>query len=528
MSNRNEREINDTQTDIGDISNQNKDEIDLELVKSIEKLVEEETNVAKASLGDRVSVSESQKGIRQETQEYNVVQMKTQILPDTDEVERQVRNTENRNLAKEGTKKEEIKKESSKEPLQTGKGSTEKKKRQLQMIIAAAIAVLFVTVFIIVIVMNSNHKKSYHYNYGKGTAFFEQKDYKNALQYLEKAYQTESGMKDTDLMFTMYQCYMQNHDEENALNMLKSILSMDKNNENALKALADYYYGKQDGETLNKLITDYKGTNGENYLTQYEVDVPQVSEKPGEYTEGLQISLFAADNCKIYFTTDGSQPDKKSTLYTEEISLAAGTTVIKAIAVDHIGVQSEIAEFQYEIHYKQPEPPVISPISGVYEAGEKIVMEAEEGNTIYYTLDGTIPTTSSDVYTEPIDMPEGNTVVSAITVSQHDLSSAIARRNYIVNPARTYTYSEAVDLLKSRMKELNILTADGENTPNGEKVTLTYLSKITADGMELYHIRCDLRKNGTVSTEGFYGVGVKNGQCYKVTGEEGAYTTVTY
>lgn len=528
MSNHNEKEINDTQTDIGDISNQNKDEIDLELVKSIEKLVEEETNVAKASLGDCVSVSENQKGICQETQEYNVVQMKTQILPDAAEVEKQVKSIENNNIEKEEIKSEEIRKEPPKEPLKAGKDSAKKKKRQLQIVIAVAIAVIFITVLIIVAVVNGNRKKSYDYNYGKGTELFSQRDYKNALQYFEKAYKTDSGMKNTDLMFTMYECYLQNNDEENALNMLKSALSIDKNNENALKALADFYYKKKDGEALNKLISDYKGTNGEQYLTQYGVDVPQVSEKPGEYTEELQISLLAADNCKIYFTTDGSQPDKNSTIYTEEIRLTTGITVVKAIAVDDVGVQSEMAEFQYKIYYKQPEAPVISPVSGVYEAGEKIVMEAEEGNTIYYTLDGTIPTTSSAVYTEPIEMPEGNTVVSAITISQHDLSSAVTRRNYIVNAVRTYTYVEAIDILKNRMKEFNILATDGESTPNGDKVTFTYLSKITVDGIEIYHIRCDLKKNGMASTEEFYGVGVKNGQCYKITGEEGAYKAVAY
>lgn len=520
MSNREDRDINDKHFDRENTGQQDKEDIDLELVKSIEKLVEEETNVAKASLESQSADSTTN---IQKTQEDDITQMKTQILPSIKEVEEEagVRGSEKAVVKKEVTN-------TSKQSDKTEKEEDNKKKKQTQIIIAAIVAAVVIIVIVTAVIVGNNKKKTYRYNHDKAIELYQKQDYKSAVLYFEKAYQTNSGMKDTEMMTLMYECYLKNNNKDSAFDMLKNILSLDKNNEAALKALAQYYYNKQDGESLNKLIADYRGTNGEKYLAQYEVEPPQVSEKPGEYSEELQITLLAADDCTIYYTTDGTQPGKNSTQYKESIKLASGTNVIKAVSVDKMGVVSKEAEFEYKINFKKPEAPDITPVSGVYTAGEKIVMEAKEGCTIYYTLDGTTPTTSSQVYEEPFDMPEGNTVVSAICVDKHELVSSVTRRNYIINTSKSYTYTEALEFLKSRMKELNVMQADGVHTPSGEEIVFTYLSKVTIDQNEMYYIQCDIKKNGSLSTNGFYGVDAKSGKCYRITGAEGAYKAVAY
>lgn len=516
MSNHEDRDNNNKHLDIENIDQQDKEEIDLELVKSIEKLVEEETNVAKASLESQSANSTTN---MQKTHENNVAQMKTQILPNIKEVEKEVR----------GIERAVVKKEISNVSRQSDTIKDDnKKKKQLQIIIAAIVAAVVIIAIVAAVIAVNNKKKTYKYNYDKAIELYQKQDYKSAVLYFEKAYKTNIGMKDTEMMILMYECYLKNNYEDSAFDILKNILSLDKNNETALKALAQYYYNKQDGESLNKLITDYRGTNGEKYLTQYEVEPPQASEKPGEYSEELQITLLAADDCTIYYTTDGTQPEKNGTQYKESIELVSGTNIIKAVSVDKMGVVSKEAEFEYKINFKKPGAPDITPVSGVYTAGEKIVMEAKEGCTIYYTLDGTTPSTSSQVYDEPFDMPEGNTVVSAICVDKHELVSSVARRNYIINASKSYTYTEALEFLKNRMKELNVIQADGVHTQSGEEIVFTCFSKVTIDQNEMYCIQCDIKKNGCLSTEGFYGVDVKSGECYIITGTEGAYKAVAY
>jgi len=48
-------------------------------------------------------------------------------------------------------------------------------------------------------------------------------------------------------------------------------------------------------------------------------------------------------------------------------------------------------------------------------------------------MDGSIPTINSTMYEYPIDMPEGETVFSAILVSGGGRVSEVTRRNYVLN-----------------------------------------------------------------------------------------------
>ena len=139
-----------------------------------------------------------------------------------------------------------------------------------------------------------------------------------------------------------------------------------------------------------------------------------------------------------------------------------------------------------------------------------------------------LPTTDSQAYTEPFSMPEGNIVVSAVAVDEHDLVSSVARKNYIVNPQKSYTYTEALEILKDRMKELGMLNADEQTAPNGAAAVFSYVGNVTINDTELYQIRVDLKSGTQTTTEGNYGVGIKNGKCYQITGTEDAYQASSY
>ncbi len=76
-------------------------------------------------------------------------------------------------------------------------------------------------------------------------------------------------------------------------------------------------------------------------------------------------------------------------------------------------------------------PPTISPNGGIYTNSVLVTLaDATNGTTIYYTLDGTEPTTSSRLYTVPFILTN-TTAVNAIAVQSGAFNSAVTSASFI-------------------------------------------------------------------------------------------------
>lgn len=87
--------------------------------------------------------------------------------------------------------------------------------------------------------------------------------------------------------------------------------------------------------------------------------------------------------------------------------------------------------------------PVPSIEPGVYDGVEGMSLELSAGGTIYYTLDGSTPSESSQVYYAPIPL-DATTVVRAINVEPGKLASGSADLSYIVNEGHTLPVASLV------------------------------------------------------------------------------------
>ena len=75
--------------------------------------------------------------------------------------------------------------------------------------------------------------------------------------------------------------------------------------------------------------------------------------------------------------------------------------------------------------------PEFTPEEGNYDEVQQVSIKAE-GSVIYYTTDGSEPTTSSTQYTEPILLDEGETQIQALAVNKKGIPSIIVSQTYTV------------------------------------------------------------------------------------------------
>jgi hypothetical protein len=174
---------------------------------------------------------------------------------------------------------------------------------------------------------------------------------------------------------------------------------------------------------------------------------PTFSPAPGTYVGTQSVTLSdATTGASIYYTTNGSTPTTASTLYTAPIGVAAATT-INAIAVATGYTASAVASGSYTIT-AQPvaASPTFSPAPGTYVGTQSVTLsDATTGASIYYTTDGSTPTTASTLYTAPIGVA-ATTTINAIAVAPGYAASAVASGSYTITAqpvAASPTFSPA-------------------------------------------------------------------------------------
>lgn len=156
------------------------------------------------------------------------------------------------------------------------------------------------------------------------------------------------------------------------------------------------------------------------------VSSPEFSLPEGEYSYYISIELSAENAGTIYYTLDGTAPDETSHVYEEPIDLSEGTTVIRAFVMDEEGNSSDIVSEVFRVEFGAPDQPTIFPDSGDYVGEQYVRILVPEDCVAYYTLDGSDPTESSEIYTGEFLMPTGTTMVRAMLEDENGALSEVS------------------------------------------------------------------------------------------------------
>jgi hypothetical protein len=169
---------------------------------------------------------------------------------------------------------------------------------------------------------------------------------------------------------------------------------------------------------------------------QQQAPAPVISPAGATYNGAQQVTITdTVSGATIYYTTDGSTPTSSSTRYTAPFQLSTDTTV-QAIASASGFLQSAVSSATYNFNTQTPMPQ-FSPAAGTYTTTQSVtISDSATGVVIYYTTDGSTPTTGSTKYTGPISV-SSSMVINAIATFSGLTNSNLASASYTIQPAGT-------------------------------------------------------------------------------------------
>jgi len=210
-------------------------------------------------------------------------------------------------------------------------------------------------------------------------------------------------------------------------------------------------------ETINAIAyltsSVFSTVSSASYTINNGAPTPTFSPAPGAYTSPQTVTILGAPGTTIYFTTNGTTPTTSSTVYTSPISVTA-TETIMAIASGNGYTASNVATGLYTINQPPAATPTFSPAPGNYTSMPTVTISSTTpGANIYYTINGTTPTTASQGYNGPI-VVRSATTFKAIAGESGYANSPVATGAYTLTAgaptfspvAGTYSSTQTVTI----------------------------------------------------------------------------------
>jgi len=214
----------------------------------------------------------------------------------------------------------------------------------------------------------------------------------------------------------------------------------------------------------------------EDFKFEY-IDLPQLTATPGNGTHFIidtTISLSTAITVghRIYYTMDGSEPDTSnaSQLYSAPFTVSGDTVTVKAVIV----VNGTILESKTWTYFQDVIAVTITATPGDsthFDLDTTVSLLANPADaSIHYTLDGTLPTTGSPLYTGPITIKQ-NTLLRVMAYKAGYIGSYgswsyicdLLASWIIANPGDSTSFTDSLHVKFTTNADTVYYTTDGSD-----------------------------------------------------------------
>ena len=247
------------------------------------------------------------------------------------------------------------------------------------------------------------------------------------------------------------------------------------------------------GKTIK--LSDYCLTTNINTVCMYKL--PNKELKSGEY-----YIVIASGDEKLSNDKYKHAPFKLSD--NESLYVTQGNSVVDSMYMANVPNGYSMGKGdKYGVYYfSKPTPssknssgteavsylPIPSIKSGIYNDSKGLEVKIKGNGRIYYTLDGSVPTTSSRVYSSPLNIKE-TTVLRIMAKEDGKLSSEVNTYSYIVNE------NHKIAVMSLAMNE-----SDFNRVNRNTSLTSTVMEPVSAELFELngdgFQIDCGLKLFG--------------------------------
>ena len=218
-----------------------------------------------------------------------------------------------------------------------------------------------------------------------------------------------------------------------------------------------------DQTTTSQGITIYYAKAGSNTPTSQGLTANHI-----RFYKSTTVKISAASPItKIVFTPDGSYT--AADCFTPNVGTMSGQqwTGSASEITFTMAAQYRCKKMVITLEDGSVATPYFTPAEGTYYGPTDVTIHGQEGSTVYYTLDGSNPTTNSAVYSTPITVSQTTTVKAMAVLNGNN--SDVASATYTIETAPTVAniaaYAALADNSNAAISNPVVVTyANGQNT----------------------------------------------------------------